>query len=256
MEIQDGYRELVETANRWCADRSGERLAAVYLSGSVAVGEAWPGASDLDCFVFLRGEPTAADKAWRRRAEKRLEARFPICPNVHLTTSAVERLAQEAFWRFILRYNATRIRGVNLIAELGRRGITTPRPSRKLARGRLPFVRACLEAAVTGQRVPSLGELPSDPFLATRKLARNFVIVEGAYLLMARGTFVSFRQGDVLKGLRCVSRRWAGLVRTAEGILCDPHKAGVRPEVLLDLAEPFVNWAIEQIEKRESKRSP
>lgn len=247
--IQDGYRELVATADRWCADRFGDRLAATYLAGSVAVGEAWPGASDLDCFVFLRGEPTAADKVWRRRAEKRLEARFSICPNVHLTTSGVERLEQEAFWRFILRYNATRIRGVNLIAELGRRGIRTTRPSRKLARGRLPFVKACLDAAMAGQRVPSLGKLPSDPFLATRKLARDFVIVEGAYVLMARGAFVSFKQEDVLKGLRRVSRRWAGLVRTAEEILRDPHKAGVRPEVFLDMAEPFVNWAIERIDK-------
>ena len=98
--------------------------------------------------------------------------------------------------------------------------------------------------------MPALGGLPSDPFLATRKLARNFVIVEGAYVLMAKGEFVSFKQEAVLKGIRRTSGRWGALTRATEGILQDPHRAAVRPDGFMREAGPFVNWAIEQIESR------
>ena len=249
MGIQEGYRELVSVADKWCADRFGDRLAATYLAGSVAVGEAWPGASDLDWWVFLRDELTRADRAWRARAEKRLETRFPIAPDVHLSVFSVERLKRETFWRFILRYNSLRIRGRNLVAELGRACARTPRPSRKLARSRLPFVRMCLDEALAGRPVPALGSLPSDFFLATRKLARNFVIVEGAYVLMAKGEFVSFRQEAVLQGVRRISRRWGNLTKMTEAILQDPHGAAVRPDEFMKEAGPFVNWAIGEIDK-------
>ena len=122
VRIQPEFQHLVVSADRVCAERFGARLVAVYLAGSVALCEAWPGASDLDCFAFLDGIPSPADKAWRRRAEKRLETEFPVASEVHLNVYPTERLRQESFWRFILRYNSLRINGSNLVAELGHQG--------------------------------------------------------------------------------------------------------------------------------------
>ncbi len=244
MIIQPEFDGLVTAADASCLDRFGPRLAAMYLAGSVAAREAWPGASDLDWFVFLHDQPTAADRAWHRRAQKRLETAFPVVSEVHLNLCSKERLRREGFWRFILRYNGCRVRGDNLIAVFERQGIRTPRPSRKLAKSRLPFVRQCLSEAVAGRRPPALAALPAAPFLATRKLARNFVVVEGAFVLMSQLRFKSFKQEAVLHGLYETTRRWRPLLCKTEAILTDPYRAGIRPDDLMADVEPFINWAI------------
>ncbi|MAE61536.1 MAG: hypothetical protein CMJ49_09295 [Planctomycetaceae bacterium] len=244
MNIQPEFQPLVTAADRHGRLRFGPRVAAAYLAGSVAAGEAWPTASDLDWFVFLHDEPAPADHTWRRRQQKRLQRDFPAAAEVHLNLFSQDRLRQDTFSRFILRYNAVRIRGDNIIAALQRQGVRTPRPSRRLAKSRLPFVRRCLSEALAGRRPPALATLPADPFLAARKLARNFVIVEGAFALMCRSSFQSFKQEAVLQGLRRTSRRWRPLCRMTEAILRDPYRAQVQPDDLMVEVKPFMNWAI------------
>ena len=100
---------------------------------------------------------------------------------------------------------------------------------------------------MAGRCPPSLQEIPSDPCLATRKLARNFVIVEGAYALMSRRSFVSFKQGVVLQGLRRTTRRWGPLLRVTEAVLSDPFRANVKPGDFMRQAQPFVAWAIKTV---------
>jgi predicted nucleotidyltransferase len=247
--IQDEFRDLVAAADGACAARFGSRLRGAYLAGSTAFGEAWPGASDLDWFVYLQDEPTRADKTWQRRTRRRLESRFPVASEVHLNLFSLDRLRRDAFERFIIRYNTVRVRGTHLIAGLAREGIRTPRPSRRLAKGRLGFVRQCWEATLAGRCPPSLQEpLPSDPFLRTRKLARNYVIVEGAFALMTVGTFESFRQEAVLRGLREASTRWRPLVKTTEAVLADPFRAAVPPEAFVRDLRPFMEWVIDRVD--------
>jgi hypothetical protein len=248
MGFQEEFKGLIAAADECCARRFGARLMAAYIAGSVAFDEALPGASDLDWFMFLRDEPSTADKSWRYRAQKRLEIRFPAAAEVHLNLFSVHWLKREKFSRFILRYNAVKVRGRDLVAELEHSGFRTPRPSRGLAKSRLPFVRKCLKEALAGRRPPSLAELPEDPFLTTRKLARNFVIVEGAYALMSAGAFKSFRQEAVFCGLRRISRRWGSLIDTTQAILEDPRRAAVRPAEFMREVNPFMDWAIDLIE--------
>lgn len=136
----------------------------------------------------------------------------------------------------------------DLVSQFDREGIRTAVPGPKMARSRLPFVRKCLEEALAGRRISSLGQLPQDEYLASRKLARYFVLLEGAYVLMARGAFQSFRQEAVLAGLRKITRRWRPLLRTTEAILADPHKAAVQPREILRMLRPFVEWGLEVTE--------
>jgi len=247
--IQDEFRDLVAAMDAACAARFGSGLRGAFLGGSIAFGEAWPGASDLDWFTFLQDEPTRADKAWQRRTRKQLESRFPVASEVHLNLFSLDRLRRETFWRFIIRYNMVRVRGVNLVAELAREGVRIPRPSRRLAKGRLGFMRQCWAATLAGRCPPSLQDpLPSDPFLTTRKLARNYVVVEGAYTLMALGAFTSFKQEAVLGGLRKASARWRPLVKTTEAVLADPFRAAVPPEAFVRDLHPFMEWAIDRVD--------
>ena len=246
--LQEGFRELVLAAREACIGRFGPRLMASYVAGSVARGEAWPGASDLDWFAFLVEAPTAADRAWRRRMQASLQRRFLVADEVHLNVYPAAKLAAEPFWRFILRYNALRVCGPDLLGRLERRGIAVPKPDAALAKGRLPFVRSCLAEALAGRRIPALADLPADPALATRKLVRNFVIVEGAHYLMAAGAFETFAADGVLRGLRRAAPQWADLCDSAERILADPYEAAVSPGRFLKQVRPFVEWQIAEIE--------
>ena len=255
MSIQPEFRPLVHEATRACRERFGDRLAAAYLSGSVAVGEAWPGASDLDWFTFLDDAPSAADQAWATATVGELEESHPVAADVHLNVLPAARLRDEPHWRFILRYNSRRMLGRDLIADLERDGVATMQPSPELARSRLPFVRQCLASALVGECPASLAEIPAEPHLASRKLARNFVIVEGAYLLMARRAFTSFRQDDVLRGLDETSSCWRALLRQTAEVLADPYRAGIPPEPLMASIEPFVRAAMEEIDSAAASSS-
>ncbi len=52
-------------------------LHSAYLYGSIPRGTAVPGRSDLDLFLVLRAEPTAADRAAAASMERSLDDRFP-----------------------------------------------------------------------------------------------------------------------------------------------------------------------------------
>jgi len=169
MILQPEFEGLVRAADERCLTRFNRRLAAAYLAGSVALGEAWPGASDLDWFVFLRDEPTLADKAWRRRVQKRLEDEFPAASEVRLKLFSQERLRREGFWRFILRYNSRRVRGDNLIAAFEQRtGIPVLLNTSFNVRGE-PIVCTPVDAYQCFMRT-EIDYLVLGPFLLDKKL--------------------------------------------------------------------------------------
>ena len=254
LTIQETYRPAVRDALDACRARFGEGLSAVYLSGSVAFGEAWLGASDVDFFGFLSDEPTDADDAWRRHVEKRLAERYPqAAKEFHLTLRSVGFLKAEAQgWKFILRYNAARLYGKDLLEEFEADGVVVAEPDAASAKSRLGFARRGLEGLKCG-RLPNelfrtefpvdLSQWRDDDLLITRKLARYFVLVEGAYVLMIDGEFRSFRQEDVLAPLVRLYPQWTALVEAVRRINAGPFQPGVSPRAFARQVIPFVEWA-------------
>jgi len=249
--IQPEFQEAFAHADQLIADYLGQRLQAAYLGGSVAVGEAWPGASDFDCFIFISDTLTPNDIQWRAQIEAILAGRFSAVSAFHLNVYPLQRLETEAFWRFILRYNALRLRGDDVLAHLADRGHLTPEPTCAFARSRHAFVSQCVEAACRGESPPSLESKLDDPLLWTRKLVRNFIVIEGAFLLMVAGRFRSFRQGEVLLGLQCSFPQWSDLYVLSRAILQDPYAAGVLPEQFIRDAHPFLQWMVEVLRDSE-----
>ncbi len=110
-------------------------------------------------------------------------------------------------------------------------------------------MRRNIEGAVRGELPKALfPRLPDDPLLVTRKLARNFVLVEGAHLLMVDNAFCGFRQKDVLTKLKTLYPQWMSVFLITETILEDPLKAGIMPDDFVTQIEPFCRWSIERIE--------
>lgn len=246
--IQAEFQEAFAHADPLIADYFGERLRAAYLGGSIPAGEAWPGASDFDCFVFTSDVSTAVDLQWRTQSESDLARRYPVVSVFHLNLYPLQRLETESFWRFILKYNAVRFRGDDILACLADHGYPTPEPSAEFARGRRGFVFQCVEAARRGECPPSLGGKLDDPMLWTRKLVRNFIVVEGAFLLMVAGCFRSFRQADVLPGLEKAFPQWSDLYDRSRAILKDPYAQGVHPEQFMREAGPFLGWTLQVLQ--------
>lgn len=127
---------------------------------------------------------------------------------------------------------------------LEKEGLNTPLPTRELARGRLGFVEECIDSAVQGRLTTKLVVLPINPFWAARKLARYFVILEGAYLLMADGKFNTFHQADILPAIKRFYPQWQPLVQLTEKILANPVKANILPHIFVEKIAPFVRWTI------------
>lgn len=247
MGMQREFQPALDDALAFCAARFGGRLRATYLSGSVAFGEAWPGVSDVDWFMFVDSEPREDDLSWCENRARSLTENHAAVGKFALNLHSIERLAREPIWRFILRYNSIRLAGSDVLMELEKRGIDTPAPTSDLAQSRLGWMEKLADAAGKGQFSEVAFPLPDDPFMATRKLARWLVLVEGAHLLMADGAFVSFRQADILQRLRSCYPAWEHLLAKTVTILRDPFTAAILPDNFIPEAVEFLRWGISRI---------
>lgn len=245
--IQAEFRPAIQLALKLCTDRFGESLRAIYIGGSVAFGEALAGVSDVDWWMFQELEPNESDKSWCRDKGSMLNERYPVVNGFHLSLLALDRLREETIWRFIFRYNSVRLHGTDIISELEKEGIHTPAPSRELAQSRIGWLEKITNAAVDGSFSEVAFPLPQNPCLATRKLAKWFVILEGAHLLMADCAFSSFRQRDVLQQLRSLYPQWTYLFTITQRILEDPFAADIPPGTFINHVTPFMRWAIQRI---------
>ncbi len=245
--IQAEFRPAIRRALKLCTDRFGEDLKAIYLGGSVAFGEALAGVSDVDWWMFQKLEPDEGDSSWRKVNESVLNEIYPVANGFHLSLFSLDRLRKETIWRFIFRHNSIRLHGTDIISELEEEGIHTPAPSREWAQSRIGWLEKITSAALDGRFSEEVLPLPQNPCLATRKLARWFIILEGAHLLMAEDAFRSFRQKDVLQQLGSLYSQWACLFAITERILVDPFAAGISPDTFIDRVAPFMRWAIQRI---------
>ena len=246
--IQREFRPAISYAWQELLGYFGSRLQAVYLTGSVAYGEALPGVSDVDWFMFLDAEPSKEDLNWCHALRHTVLTRFPVAADYLLTPHAMAMLEGESFWRFALRYNALRLYGVDLLATLEARGITIDAPSRALALGRLGWMQPLLASLRAGCVPEYLFDTPETPCLFARKLARYFVLVEGAYLLMLEGQFISFRALDVLPSLRIHYPEWEGLYKMTDALLLDPYTIDFSVEAFISALIPFFEGVVQRVE--------
>mgnify|MGYP001236022580 CR=1 FL=1 len=134
--IQAEYRAALIEAGEALIAYFGGRLLAIYLTGSIMTGDALPGVSDVDWFMFITGEPTEEESAWCRELARDITTRYPAVVDFHLTPYPLARLEGDSFWRFAVRHRAIRLYGRDLPAVLEARGLVVDAPSREMAIGR------------------------------------------------------------------------------------------------------------------------
>ena len=243
MTFQPEFAPLVQEALARSRAAFGDRLCAFYLHGSIAQGDAVAGISDLDAMLVLTDSVTDADRAQQNTAQQELQSRYPVAEEVHLTLLSLDDLAANDFARFALRYNALLLFGQDVV-----RTMPCPAPDAAMAKGRLAFARQCFDDALSGKQPACTGPLPADPYWQARKFARYFVILEGAYYLMAAGRFTSFAPGDVLPALHQIVPQFSAELQLTQRILNDAPAACVTGRAYLYAIYTLVKWLFSQIE--------
>lgn len=247
--MQKEFRPLVEATAIYCKNYFARRFLAFYLHGSVAAGDAVPNVSDLDCYVVISEELTRADKQYLEQMEKDLQQKYPLVNGIHLAVHSVKELAEDKFARFVLKYNSVLYLGSDIAEQLEGSGCGKAGPDRAMAKGRLAFARQCFEQACNNEQPACTGEIPKDTFYASRKYARYFVILEGAYFLMSQNKFRSFAKEDVLSRLYQYTCGFEEELGMARDVLENPEKAGITHEEFLRRIRPFVIWMFDRIEE-------
>lgn len=238
--MQKEFKPLVENAAMLCNNYFAGKLLAVYLHGSIAMGDAIPYVSDLDCYIVISEELGPEDKQWLERMENELQQRNPYVNGIHLSVHSVMDLAKDKFARFALKYNSVLYFGNDIVEELDNSGCKKFEPNAEMAKGRLAFARQCFEQALDNKQPMSTGEIPTDTYYAARKYARYFVIIEGAYFLMSQNEFESFEKEDVLNKLYRYANEFEKELDMTCEILKAPESAGITHDEFLKRIRPFV----------------
>ncbi len=236
----------------------GDRLAAVYVRGSVHRGEAMLGVSDLDLFYFITDSFGEADKQWIEQLKKELNREYPGLggntnphPVQHALLHGLQPEADEdartrsRFWRFYLHYDTTRVWGADLLAGLPE---STPDPAWARLRFQSPYDLTRHAAGLETDNRTDF-DLPDDLPLRLRKLAR-LAILGGACLLMALGEFRSFRGADVIPTLERLFPEWTGFLEETRALYIQPRET-TPEEVAAYLSKlvPWMAWIKPQLEQ-------
>ena len=246
--IQQEFRVLVEQAVYKCQEYLSERFLAAYLHGSIEKGDAVARVSDLDLFVIVSHWNADEDDPWLHKLVHELPRQYDVIDEAHITIATIDSLTEDRFARFALKYNAKLIAGEDFAAQIDQTIGEGYLPDKRLAQSRIGFARRCFDEALAGKDPACTGPLPMDTRYAARKLARYFVVIEGAYFLMSRDSFDSFDKERVLTSLRSVTNGFDDALDLVQKVLLDPIAANVSHDELLKHIRPLVLWMFDQIE--------
>ena len=98
-KVQPEFSNLVSLLQKSCISTFGSYLVSLYVRGSVSVGQAYLGTSDLDAIILLKHEPTQEDKLKSRKIATTLEKAHPEVSMVDLTITSVDKLLYDSEWK-------------------------------------------------------------------------------------------------------------------------------------------------------------
>jgi len=249
MSVQLEFRDAVEEITQACFAYFSDRLLAIYITGSITTNEAIINESDLDYFGVISTDLSEEDKEWLLENEKLFDKKFNIFNGVHLNIKSADFFKRDKFSRFILRYNSLLYRGSDIIAEIDDSCNDSYSTDKYTAKIRLAFARRCFGDALKNTCPDCLDKIPKDTYLAARKFARYFVLVEGVYYLMSRGLFKSFKRDEVMKLLKDNITGYDEVLNLSHEIMIDPHKVRMDHKTYIHKVRTLVEWMFNEIER-------
>ena len=233
-----------------------DRLAAIYVGGSVHRNEAVPGISDLDLYPFLIDSINKEDRNWFNQTEQRVESRFAsangLCRprSVDEVLGGLQSMADETArvrshaWMYRLRYDTTLIFGSDLIA-----GLCVPDMDKDKAGDYFQSAWDLVRYAA-GLETENKTDfhLPQAPPRLLRKLAR-LAILGGAYLLIGRGGSYSLKGAEILPLLKACCPHWRAFFDETETLYISLNPSVSEGEISSYLSRLvlWMDWVGEQL---------
>jgi hypothetical protein len=258
LELEMPFREAIEHHLAVNLSHYGERLAAVYVYGSVYRCEALIGTSDLDLMIVTTDGFSPEDQDWElqrwkiQKQENSAPYAIETGPNRANSVARVMEMLNPHFGpnvtTCILYHDSQFIYGQDL-----RSGFSIPEMNRGWAipciEGPLSWARA---AANSSSNISPAADganawLLPEPSRQIRKLARHCVMA-GACLLMVRGRFQSFRSADVLAVLSELYPSWSDFYHEIGACpVSIPSNYPLDGEAYNRQALAWVEWVAEQV---------
>lgn len=232
------------------------RLAAIYVGGSVHRNEAVPGVSDLDLYPFIIDAFNDADREWFSQTKHRVELKHAsangLCPPRSVgevldgLRSPVDEIAyiRSQAWVHRLRYDTTLVFGNDLIA-----GLHIPHMDENKTRDYFQCVSDLVRyAAGLETKNKTDFRLPQTPPLRLRKLAR-LAVLAGAYLLIGYDESYSFKGADILPMLKTRFPNRCAFFNETEALYLSPDSSATDSEISMYLSQlvPWIDWVEEQL---------
>lgn len=120
-KVQSYYRKILEEINKLYNDKLGDNLLSIYIRGSVSVGKAKPGISDIDSIAITKKELSREELPWVIKSSKKLEKKYPKAGFFDLTVVSLEELRKLKRYKNLRVYLKTQsflLDGEDILAKL------------------------------------------------------------------------------------------------------------------------------------------
>lgn len=120
-KVQPYYRKILKEINKLYNDKLGGNLLSIYIRGSVSVGRAKPGISDIDSIAITKKELSRKELLWIIRLSNSLEKKYPKAGFFDLTVVSLEKLKNSKEYKNLRVYLKTQsflLSGENILSQL------------------------------------------------------------------------------------------------------------------------------------------
>jgi len=120
-KVRPYYRKILEEINKLYNDELGDNLLSIYIRGSVSVGKAKPGISDMDSIAITKKELSREELIWIIKSSKKLEKKYPKAGFFDLTVVSLKELGNLKRYKNLRVYLKTQsflLAGEDILSQL------------------------------------------------------------------------------------------------------------------------------------------
>lgn len=120
-KVQPYYKKILVEISKLYNEKLGDNLLGIYIRGSVSMGRARPGISDIDCIAVTKKELPRDQLLWIIQASDNLEKKYPKAGFFDLTVVSLEEFKNSRNYKNLRVYLKTQsflLSGKDILAQL------------------------------------------------------------------------------------------------------------------------------------------
>lgn len=120
-KVQPYYRKILKEISELYNEKLGDNLMSIYIRGSVSVGKAKPGISDIDSIAITERGISLKELLWIIKSSKNLEKKYPKAGFFDLTVVSLKELKNSRKYKNLRVYLKTQsflLNGKDILSQL------------------------------------------------------------------------------------------------------------------------------------------